>query len=245
VAKVVVIIPARYSSVRFPGKPLVSIKRKALILHVIERILNSKVSEIIVATDSQSIKALVEKEQLCRVIMTRSDHACGTDRIAEVADHINADYILNVQGDQLITGPDMINEIIAHINSNLKISTIYTRIKDLSELDNKNIIKAVVNRNGDIIYMSRSPIPFDKDQIDNKINYNKQVGIYLFNKMALANFSKLESGELEKIEGIELLRAIEHGLTLTGIYSDFETVDVNIPEDIAKAEKFIRDFPVK
>jgi 3-deoxy-manno-octulosonate cytidylyltransferase (CMP-KDO synthetase) len=245
VAKIVVIIPARYSSTRFPGKPLALIKRKALILHVIERILDSNVSDIIVATDNQSIKALVEKEDLCRVIMTRSNHTCGTDRIAEVAEQINADYILNVQGDQLVTGPDMINDIIAHVNNNLKISTIYTRIKDLSELDDKNVVKVVVNLIGDIIYMSRSPIPFYKDPINNKINYNKQVGIYLFNKMALVNFSKLESSELEKIEGIELLRAIEHGITLTGIYSDFQTVDVNVPEDIAKAEKFIRDFPVK
>lgn len=243
--KIVVIIPARYSSTRFAGKPLVLIKRKALILHVVERILNSNVSEIIVATDNQSIKALVEKEDICRVIMTRSNHACGTDRIAEVAEHITADYILNVQGDQLVTGPDMINDIIAHVNNNLKISTIYTRIKDISELDNKNVVKVVVNRKGDILYMSRSPIPFDKEQTNNKINYNKQVGIYLFNKRALVNFSKLEQSYLEKIEGIELLRAIEQGITLTGIYSDFQTVDVNVPEDIAKAEKFIHDFPVK
>ena len=243
--KTAVIIPARYASVRFPGKPLALIKEKALILHVIERIINSKVSEIIVATDNQNIKKLVEKEQICRVVMTRSDHTCGTDRIAEVAEHTNADYVLNVQGDQLITGPAMINNIISHINTNPEISTIYSRIKDVSDLNNKNVVKVVVNRNRDVVYMSRSPIPFHRTQIDGQVNYNKQVGIYLFNKKALINFSKLELSELEKIEGIELLRAIDHGMPLKGIYSDAPTADINVPEDIAKAEKFIHDFPVR
>lgn len=244
-SKVVVIIPARYASVRFPGKLLSLIKGKEVILHVIERIINSKVSEIIVATDNQNIKELVEKEELCRVIMTRSDHLCGTDRIAEVAGQIDADYILNVQGDQLITGPDMIDEIIKNISNNLEISTLYARINNHSDLNNKNVVKVVVNCNSDIIYMSRSPIPFNRGQIDNDINYNKQVGIYLFDKNALINFSKLESSELERIEGIELLRAIEYGMHLRGICSDFPTVDINIPSDIIKAEKFVLDFPVR
>lgn len=243
--KTAVIIPARYASVRFPGKPLALIKEKALILHVIERIINSKVSEIIVATDNQNIKKLVEKEQLCRVIMTQPDHSCGTDRIAEVANQINTDYILNVQGDQLITGPNMVNDIISHVSTNLEISTVYTGIKDNSDLNNKNVVKVVVNRNGDIVYMSRSPIPFDRGQIKNEINYNKQVGIYLFNKKALIGFSKLETSKLERIEGIELLRALDNGMPLKGIYSDAPTADINVPEDIAKAEKFIHDFPVR
>ena len=243
--KTAVIIPARYASVRFPGKPLALIKEKALILHVVERIIDSKASEIIVATDDQNIKKLVEKEQLCRVIMTRPDHPCGTDRIAEVANQINADYVLNVQGDQLITGPKMDNDTISHISTNVELSTVDTGIKDNSDLNNKNVVKVVVNRNDDIVYMSRSPIPFDRGQIKNGINYNKQVGIYLFNKKALVNFSKLETSKLERIEGIELLRALRYGMPLKGIYSDEPTADINVPDDIAKAEKFIHDFPVR
>jgi len=243
--KTIAIIPARYDSTRFPGKPLKPIAGKALILNVIERIKNSELSDIMVATDDKRIKETVENKKICRVIMTKEEHSCGTDRIAEIANKLEADYILNVQGDQLVKGPEMINSILEKIDDGLQLSTLYTDIKDHSELKDENVVKVIVNSKENISYMSRCPIPFDKGTFKEKINYYKQIGIYVFNRKDLIKFSKLKPTNIEHIEGIELLRAIDYDIPLRGIYSDFPTIDVDVPADIDVAEKFIHKFPIR
>ena len=169
--KISIIIPARYFSSRLRAKPLVLIKGKPLIVHVIERVQTARISEIIVATDHEDIKNAAESTGLCRVVLTSSNHSCGTDRIAEVTSGLDADFILNVQGDQLISGPDVIDEILNTADFSIPIATLYTDIHNPDELTDVNTVKVLVNRDGRIIYMSRSPIPFDRGQYKEKINY--------------------------------------------------------------------------
>jgi 3-deoxy-manno-octulosonate cytidylyltransferase (CMP-KDO synthetase) len=240
--KVAIIIPARYGSARFPGKPLHLIGDKPLILHVIDRVKGSRVSDIIVTTDDERIRDVVESRTNCKVVMTNSEFNCGTDRIAAVAEDIDTDYVLNVQGDQLIPGPEMIDEIIALATPDLRIATLYTDLTSAKEIADPNTIKVLINRLGKIIYMSRSMIPFRRDQYNRHWRYYKQVGIYLFDRLALIDFQKLLKTEIEMIEGIELLRALDHGLPLNGIYTDRPTADVNVPEDVVIAEKYIRNY---
>ena len=241
----VVIVPARYESQRFPGKVLHLIDGKPLILHVIERIEGADVHDIIVATDNDKIRDVVMRQSQCRVIMTRSDHSCGTDRIAEVAETISAEYILNVQGDELIIGPEMIDEILKNIDDSFQIGALYTDFKPDEMISDLNIVKVLRNRSGNVIYMSRSPIPFDRGSYKGRINYYKQVGLYLFHRETLIAFSKLNPTNLERIEGIELLRAIDYGIPLKGIYTDQLTCDVNKPEDVVSAEHFVKEFSIQ
>lgn len=239
-----IIIPVRYASTRFPGKPLARIRNKYLIEHVVERIKGSKASEIIVATDHELIRDVIESVGGCRVVMTRPGHNCGTDRIAEVAQQVDSDYIINVQGDQLIPGPQMIDDIISGIDEKLEMATLYTDISTDNELLDINVVKVVTSLTGNIIYMSRSPIPFDRGQFDKPVRYYKQVGIYVFKRKSLLNFSTcIKPSDLEIIEGIELLRALCHDIPLAGIHTSSPLVDVNVPDDITLAEKFIQEYP--
>jgi len=239
---VIVIVPARYESERFPEKVLCPINGKPLIVHVLERIMGSGVSEIIVATDSEKIRDVVRSSAGCRVEMTKSDHKCGTDRIAEVAARISSEFVLNVQGDELIIGPHMIDQILEQCPEDLHIGTLYTRFEAGENVFDTNIVKVLTNRNGRMIYMSRTPIPHRRGNDVESIDYFKQVGLYLFRRDVLLEFSNLEPTALERIEGIELLRALDYGLPLHGIYSDWPTCDVNVPEDVQDAEKFVGDF---
>jgi len=238
-----IIIPARYASSRLPAKPLKEINGRPLILHVVERISGANVAEILVATDSDEIRSVVEASGLCRVVMTRPDHNCGTDRIAEAAAGLDVDAILNVQGDQLIPGPEMINSILAKAADRTKIATLYTDCAQ-EELADVNTVKVLPDRNGNIIYMSRHPIPFNRGQFRGVMQYYKQVGIYLFDRQTLLEFARLTPTDLESIEGVELLRALDYGMTLGGIHTDSPLTDVDVPKDIRTAEEFIGRFPL-
>ena len=243
--KTTIIIPARYESVRFPGKILFSICGKPLIVHVIERVKNSKASEVIVATDNERIAEVVRCRCNVRVAMTNAGHSCGTDRIAEVARQCDSDYILNVQGDELISGPEMIDEILSNADGDLQLATLYTKIKPFEEIADSNIVKVRTDMKGKMIYMSRSPIPFVRDTFHGAVTHYKQVGLYLFQRKALLAFAGLKPTPLEQMEGIELLRALDNGLALRGIYTERPTADVNLPEDIETAQAFVRTHPIE
>jgi len=234
-----VIIPARLESVRFPDKVLYPICGRPLILHVIDRVTGSGVKEIIVATDSDQIKDVVKSGSHVRVMMTQAGHTCGTDRIAEVAATIRTDFVLNVQGDELITGPEMINEIIRNATEELKAATLYTDLKASEDVNDISIVKVRTNSAGRMLLMSRLPIPFVRDSYRGEMNYFKQVGLYLFQREELLRFSKLKPTRLEQMEGIELLRAFEYDIPLMGIYTSRPTADVNLPSDVAAAEAFV------
>lgn len=242
--KIAVIIPARMDSSRLPGKALLELMGKPLIQHVVLRIRSPLVSQILVATDSQEIKDALAKSN-CSVFMSKKKHICGTDRIAEAAQSVDADYIINVQGDELLAGPSVIDGIIDRIDDELGIGTLFTDILNVEEVDSPNVVKVVVNSRSEVLYLSRFGIPFDRKQYNGNIKRYKQVGIYVFKKEMLLDFSKMAPGQLEQMEGVELLRALEYGIRLKGIYLNSPTRDVNVPEDVKPAVEFIKRFPIR
>ncbi|MCP3952766.1 MAG: 3-deoxy-manno-octulosonate cytidylyltransferase [Desulfobacterales bacterium] len=236
--KTIAVIPARYGSSRFPGKMLTPIQGRPLILHVVERVRQSTLADICVATDHQEIYDAVTASGLARVVLTRGNHTCGTDRIAEVARDLDADYILNIQGDQLIPGPEMVDSILAAVDEKLVLATLFSKIDASEDPRDINVVKVIVNQKNDIVYMSRLPIPYLRESQPHL--FYRQIGIYVFLREALLEFAALPKSRLEEVEGIELLRALECGIPLRGIETTSPTADVDIPADVALAEAFIK-----
>src|SRR3989338_2672331 len=220
----IAIIPARYASIRFPGKPLALINGKPLIHHVWESVSMSKsLKRIIVATDDERIFKAV-REFGGEGWMTSSSHATGTDRISEVAKNIEADIIVNVQGDE----PKIIDMAVEPFRGTqtefgspeLQMGTVCTEIKSKDELNNPNIVNVVTDCNGFALYFSRSTIPYNRDN-DSRTSYYKHIGLYVYRKDFLIKFSQLPSTPLEKIEKLEQLRALEHGYKIKVIKTKY------------------------
>ncbi|MEJ6951191.1 3-deoxy-manno-octulosonate cytidylyltransferase [Natronospora cellulosivora (SeqCode)] len=236
--EIVAIIPARYASTRFPGKPLVKIKGKPMIEHVYKRVSDiEEINKVIVATDDQRIYNAVQKFS-GEVLMTSSDLNSGTDRIAEVAKDLRADIIVNVQGDEPLIKQEMVKEAINpfYTDSNALMSTLKKKIDDLSEIDNPNVVKVVTDSNNNALYFSRSRIPYNRL---NKANYYKHIGLYVYNREFLMKYSQMEQTKLERIESLEQLRALENGYKIKVVETNYNSIGVDLPEDIIKVEKII------
>ncbi|MCC5910848.1 MAG: 3-deoxy-manno-octulosonate cytidylyltransferase [Clostridiaceae bacterium] len=237
--KIVGVIPARYKSSRFPGKPLEEILEKPLVWWVYQQAIKVKeFAEVYVATDDKRI------EKKCidlgiNVIMTSTEHATGTDRVAEVAQKVSADLYVNIQGDEPLLQPETIIKAIEpfYKNKNLKVSNLMTKIKNQAEIINGTIPKVVVNDFGIGIFLSRSPIPYPKGITD--IDYYKAVCVYGFKPEALEFFASQNRGYLEKCEDIELLRFIENGIEVKFIEVEQDTVAVDTPKDLEKVREII------
>ena len=234
-----IIIPARYGSSRFPGKPLKLICGKELILHVAERckkVLGNK--NLFIATDSTRIKKRV-KESNFNVIMTSSKCLTGTDRVAEVAKKINSKIYVNVQGDEPLVNPGDIKKIISQkIKYPDHVICGFTKIRNFENPISKNIPKVVMNKNNELVYISRALIPSSKKK--SKIHFYKQVCIYAFNKMELTKFSAMKKkSTLEKLEDIEILRFFDLGIKIKMIKLSSKTLAVDVKSDIKKVEKFL------
>jgi len=251
----IVIIPARYNSTRFPGKPLCPLKGIPIIQHVYE---NSKralrADEVIVATDSEAIRERVIAFG-GEAVMTDKRHRTGTDRIAEVAGSLDADIIVNVQGDEPLIRPEMIDDVIDILNDQrASMGSLIKRIEDPHEITNPNVVKVVFDSEWFALYFSRAPIPFQRDEwksiydiqnpkskIQNQEfkfqHFYKHIGIYSYRKTALLSLARLEQTELEKQEKLEQLRALEHGMRIKLKETSFETCGVDTPEDLERVEK--------
>lgn len=239
--KIVVIIPARYHASRFEGKVLVDIYGKPVIQHVYERAKMAKhVDDVIVATDDERIKNAVEKFD-GKVVMTSKDHKSGTDRITEVAKNLDADIIINVQGDEPLVYPRMIEQIAQPIldDSSVNVTTLMRRIKNNNDLKNPNVVKLVLDKNSFVLYFSRSPIPYPKSKQNFPLYH--QVGLYAFRRDFLLKFSKLKPTHLELTEGVELLRVLENGYKIKGVETEYESLDINVPEDVEKVKEMIKN----
>ena len=263
--KVLGIIPARYASTRFPGKSLALIAGKPLIQRVVEQCKKAKsLNEVIVATDDARIAEAAKK--FCRVEMTRADHPSGTDRIAEVAGKIACDAIVNIQGDEPMIAPSVIEAVAGALAQN-EMSTAATRIKNSAELDNPNVVKVVVNAAGHALYFSRRTIPYlreaaspvkyaspppatSKNQIfhgaSGSVNeqlaafaFLKHLGIYGYRRETLLRLVKFPVSPLEAAEKLEQLRALENGVQIAVVTVDYDSVGVDVPEDVARVEKII------
>ena len=238
---IVAIIPARYKSSRFPGKPLVEIEGKPLIWWVYQNVMKVKeFTEVLVATDDDRIHNACEDCGLS-VIMTSDQHATGTDRVAEVASQIKADLYINVQGDEPLLQPDTIKEAILPFlteDSGIQVTNLMTEIKRSEDIINSTVPKVAASDDGNAIFLSRSPIPYPK--ANTTIKYMKQVCVYGFTPVALQMFASTKRGNLERAEDIELLRFIENGYKIQMIEVEQDTVAVDTPSDLEIVREIIR-----
>lgn len=239
--KIIGVIPARYKSSRFPGKPLVDILGKPMIAHIYQNA--SEVScfnRVLVATDDERIGTVCQKHDM-EWMLTGDNHKTGTDRVAEVARQISADLYVNIQGDEPMLGPEI---IAAAIEPYLKgsfdpvlVTNLMTPITRLTEIVDIGVPKVVVNAAGDAVYLSRLPIPYPKETRD--ITYFKQVCVYGYTPSALKSFATLEQGPSERAEGIELLRFIENGIKVCMIQVVSDTIAVDTPDDAERVRRML------
>lgn len=239
--KIIGVIPARYKSSRFPGKPLADICGKPMIWWVYQQAKKVKeFSEVYVATESEIIKEACEKLNI-NVVMTADTHPTGTDRVGEVARKIPADLYVNIQGDEPMIEPETIRKAILPFfeNPDLQVSNLMTAIKDPVDVVNFTIPKVIAARDGRGVYLTRSPAPYPKGSIDYK--YYKQVCVYGFTPQALNFYCNSERGKTEKIEDIEILRFIEAGWKVQYIEVDSETVAVDTVKDLEKVNRIMKE----
>lgn len=240
--KITAVIPARYDSTRFPGKPLARINGSPMIAHVYNRVKKAdNIDDVIVATDDKRIEKVV-KDFAGRVQMTASDHSSGTDRVAEVAEELDADLIVNVQGDEPLIEPTMIDQAVSPFRreDGLVMATLKKRIDGLNEINNPNIVKVITDKNGYALYFSRSTIPCRHEKPADDIDYYKHIGLYVYRRNFLLKYSMMEPTDLEKAESLEQLRALENGYKIKVVETAFNTVGVDTPKDLDHVEDLIQ-----
>jgi 3-deoxy-manno-octulosonate cytidylyltransferase (CMP-KDO synthetase) len=236
------IIPARYASSRFPGKVLHVIAGKPLIQHVVERCRQATMlQEVIVATDDPRVRDVAQR--FCRVEMTSPHHPSGTDRVAEVAVRVPCEAAVNIQGDEPLIDPAVIDGV-ARALGGAPMSTAAAPIRDLAEYDNPNVVKVVVNAAGRALYFSRRTIPYVRDAASGSVAeqlaafpFLKHLGIYGYWRETLLRLVKLPVSPLERAEKLEQLRALENGVEIAVVPVEYESVGVDVPEDVERVER--------
>ncbi len=240
------VIPARFASSRFPGKPLADIGGKTMIRRVYEQVQKSRqVDEAVVATDDERIFDHVRAFG-GKVMMTRSEHPSGTDRCAEVAAHFpQAKFVLNVQGDEPFVQPEQIDLLADTLStrSNFSIVTLAKKIEQPEMVFNPNVVKVVFSETNGALYFSRHPIPFvrgaePENWLSEQVFY-KHIGLYGFHKTTLLQVARLSPTPLERAESLEQLRWLENGLRIAVGITELETIGIDTPEDLEKIEGLI------
>lgn len=244
--KVLGIIPARYASTRFPGKPLVEIGGKTMIERVYRQCIKSNLTEVVVATDDSRI--LHHVKSFGKAIMTSDHHQSGTDRCNEVAENMREefDYVVNVQGDEPFIDPDQINLLLAMLDMETQIATLIKKIETSEQLFNSNVVKVVKNLKDQALYFSRSPIPNirgkeEKDWLKHQSFY-KHIGMYAYRIDVLKALAGLAQTNLEKSESLEQLRWLENGYSIRTTETSQETFGIDTPEDLKKAEEYLKSL---
>jgi 3-deoxy-manno-octulosonate cytidylyltransferase (CMP-KDO synthetase) len=238
------IIPARYASTRFHAKPLALIAGKPLIQRVVEQCQKAKsLNEVIVATDDTRIWEVAQN--FCRVEMTRADHPSGSDRIAEVAARCACDAVVNIQGDEPLIDPAVIDAVAGALTG-CEMSTAATPIKNPAEYDNPNVVKVVVNAAGRALYFSRRTIPYLREAASRSVDeqlaafpFLKHLGIYGYRRETLLRLVKFPVSPLEAAEKLEQLRALENGIQIAVVKVDYDSVGVDVPEDVKRVERLL------
>lgn len=236
------IIPARYASTRFPGKPLVDIGGKTMIQRVYEQCKKAtSLVDVVVATDDERIADHV-KSFGGNVVMTSVEHQSGTDRCAEVLSKYSGpcDAVINIQGDEPFISPDQINALAAvFAQPNTQLATMKKRLTTEAEVQNPNCVKVISNHVGDAIYFSRSPIPYRRNH-DTEVIYFKHIGIYGYSADALRQITKLPVSALEKAENLEQLRWVENGYRIALVETQTENLSIDSPDDLLGVEKYLK-----
>ena len=236
--KVLCVIPARYASTRLPGKPLADICGKPMICRVYDRAkLAKRVEKTVVATDDERVKRAVEEDG-GEAVMTRKDHNSGTDRLAEaVAGYPDMDLVINVQGDEPLIEPKVIDRLAAAFDDDedLMMATVKARMDDEEDMRNPNNVKVVTDKDGYALYFSRSLMPYPREDTDCPVY--KHIGIYAYRRDFLLKYAKMPQTMLEKTESLEQLRALENGFRIKVIESDANFVGVDTAEDLSRVNE--------
>ena len=247
---VVAIIPARYASTRLNGKPLLNIAGKPMIQWVYERAKKAKLTnDVIAATDDKRVFDAVRYFG-GTAVMTSPEHRTGTDRIAEAADGLNVDIIVNVQGDEPLIEPEMIDEAIRPLTNDSEIvaATLKTKIRDEAELNNPNVVKVVTDKNDFALYFSRLPVPYHRDEWKDlkhltvhgsRFTVFKHIGLYVYRKDFLLKFAKMKPTPLEEAEKLEQLRVLENGYKIKVVETEHDSIGVDTEEDLEKVRKIV------
>jgi len=241
---IVGIIPARFASTRFPGKPLAAIAGKPLIQRVVEQCqAAASLREVVVATDDSRIAEVARR--FCRVEMTRAHHPSGSDRIAEVAGRLRCDAVVNIQGDEPLMDPSVVDAVAGALERE-EMSTAATRIHSVQEYESPNVVKVVVSASARALYFSRRTIPFVRDAASRStaeqlaaFPFLKHLGIYGYRRETLLRLVTHPVSPLENAEKLEQLRALENGVAIAVVTVEYDSVGVDVPEDVARVEAIL------
>ena len=238
--KIISMIPARYSASRFPGKLMQDLEGKSVIRRTYEATVNTKLfDDVFVVTDSQIIFDEIVNHG-GKAIMSKKEHECGSDRIAEAVEFMDIDIVVNVQGDEPFTEVSSLEKLI-HVFKNdvdkeIDLASLMVHITDWDEIKNPNTVKVIVDKNNFALYFSRSPIPYPRDEsID--VKYHKHKGVYAFRKEALLDFYRLPMLSLEASEKIECIRYLEYSKKIKMVETNIQGVEIDTPEDLERAKK--------
>ena len=241
---VTVVIPARYGSSRFPGKPLARLGDRPMIQHVYERAAACRaVSDVVVATDDERIKQAVERFG-GRAVMVTGEYRTGTDRVAAVARTVEAPVFVDLQGDEIPLDPEFLTDLIEpFILSGAGMGTLMRTMDASEDLQNPAIVKVVTDTAGEALYFSRAPIPLVRDDPDRRVTgglHYIHLGVYIYTRDTLLRFAALPTGRLEEAEKLEQLRALEHGIRIRVWETKRGSLRVDTPEDVPAVEKALR-----
>ena len=243
--KAIGIIPARYGSTRLPAKVLALLNGTPLIQHVYEQARQAKrLADVLVATDDERIRQAVEQFG-GRAVMTSAAHRSGTDRVAEAARPLDAQVVLNIQGDEPLIHPEAIDQVAEFLLAHraVPMATVMTKLTNADDLRNPNVVKVVVDQDGYALYFSRAAIPFVRQQTsDNRQQvtvYWKHLGLYGYQREFLLRFPHLPPTALEQAEGLEQLRALEHGHAIKVLETSHDTVGVDTSDDLKRVEALL------
>ena len=249
---VLVVIPARYGSVRFPGKPLAMLQGKPVIQHVYEQAARTtRADAVVVATDDARIREAVERFG-GTVVMTSPTLQSGTERAAEVARARREEVIINVQGDEPLVQPDMVDVLAEFLERHAAVpmASLMTKLARVEDAANPNVVKVVVDCDGFALYFSRAPIPYERPQTSDlrpqtSPQFYKHLGIYGYQRHFLLQFPHLEPTPLAQLEQLEQLRALEHGYRIKLLETVHDTIGVDTPEDLARVETILQKSEVR
>ncbi len=243
---VTVVIPARYGSSRFPGKPLVQLNGKPMIQHVYERAVACRaVSEVLVATDDERIKQAVERFG-GRALLVTGEYRTGTDRVAAVARMFAGEYFLDLQGDEIPLNPGLLTDLIEpFLESGASMGTLKRVMDPTEDLRNSSVVKVVTDARGDALYFSRAPIPFVRDdpgrQVVGGLHYI-HLGLYIYTKETLLRLAALPTSRLEDAEKLEQLRALDHGIRIRVWETKYASLRVDRPEDVTDVAERLQQY---
>ncbi len=236
------VIPARYSSLRLPGKPLLKLKNKPMVIWVYDAAKNSNVfEEIVIATDDHRIMK-VAQQYGARAVMTRKDHPSGSDRVWEVVRNEDYDIVVNLQGDEPFIKPSILSKLVITIRNDNEadIVTPIRKAKNVEEITSRHTAKVIVDNRGMALYFSRAPIPYPRENnFYDPDYYYIHIGIYAYRKEALYRFVQSEPPAIERIESLEQLRALWNGLTIKTVPVDYTGISIDTPEDYEKARNLL------